>query len=52
MYVKNNKKNISLLLALCLVLTGIPFPGNARIVHATESATDEPIIAYTSGGIS
>ncbi|MBQ4259992.1 MAG: S-layer homology domain-containing protein, partial [Lachnospiraceae bacterium] len=51
MYVKNKMRKLSLLLALSLVLTGIPFSGNARIVHATESATGEqtPVAALTTG---
>ena len=48
MYVKNKMRKLSLLLALSLVLTGIPFPGNARVVQATESAAKEQTPVVTS----
>ncbi|MBQ4259960.1 MAG: PT domain-containing protein, partial [Lachnospiraceae bacterium] len=40
MFFSKKKPGLALLLALSIVLTGIPFPGNVNVVNATEVETE------------
>ncbi|MBQ4259991.1 MAG: hypothetical protein IJB84_07035, partial [Lachnospiraceae bacterium] len=43
MFLRSNKHTLSLLLAISLILSGIPFPGSVNVVSATETETEAPI---------